>query len=423
MPIDFGTVNNNPQTPEEPTPTNRGSKDVAVDGKLNFQEQTKIIPSDKQINIPNESNINVQVNKVGNTSTNTTGTLGFDRNDLPSDRVRNTQLPENLGVGGADALIDTANALENLRQVSPLANVAPAFGLDPIINVKKSLQQILAEVKQRCSERILDELDGIDPSLRLEQLLDRAAQLCSQARFTELRDLIDRIQQTKKDIVDSVINKITDPVLKIAKLNDMLVDAINTGAQDLVQYLIEKVEIEQFNDLLNAINKLDPQKAIALLNSEVARLTDLGNFKKLQQLLTAINIVQSQFQEFESVVGGVFDDINALLDEPENLITEIQRKIREALNLNNYRDIRDILNAYNSVQDNLSALISELDPQTILRKLTTLANEALAKLDLAQYNRIINQLADKLCNQDFGLLPELPNVPEVGPNTLPEIVT
>lgn len=421
MPVDFGSTSNN-TPPEQNSPTH-GSKDVPVDGKLNFAEQQKAIPASKTTVIPNESTLTLPTNKVGNTATNTTGTLGFDRNDLPSDRVRNTELPENLGVGGAGSINTLASNIESLRQLSPLANVAPAFGLDPIINVKKTLQQILAEVKQRCSQRVLDELDGIDPSLRLEQLLDRAQQLCGLARFTELRDVIDRIQQAKRDIVDGIINKITDPVMKIAKLNDLLVDAINTGAQDLVQYLIEKVEIEQFNDLINAINQLDPQKAIAFLNQEVARLTDLGNFKKLQQLLSALDIVQSQFQQVESVVGGVFDDINALLDEPENLVTELQRKIREALNLNNYKDIRDMLSAYNGVRDNLSALISELDPQTILRKLTTLANEALANLDFARYNRIIDQLADKLCNQDFGLLPELPNVPAVGPNTLPEIVT
>lgn len=419
MPIDFGKISEQVNETEvvEVRPIIRGIKDVAVDGSLNFQsEEVDIVGSERDVtklprperNVEDASSF-VDAQAVTNEyvpkTQATSGPLAFQRpnvvNDILSQNDATTSTP------GIDL-----TGFVTQDESSPLSGIGTIYGLNPIIP-GKPLTDILNEVAERCARRILDELDGIDPSLRLEQLLDRAQELCAAGDFEQLRDVIDRIQQTKRDLVFDAISAITDPLERITKLHDMLVDAINTGAQDLVAEISGLINVEQFRSLLDGLNELDPRKAIDLLNAEIRRLTDLGQFDQIQDLLNAVNIIQSQFAAFEAVVDNVFDEIGALLNEPERLIQDVQKRINEALDLNNYEEIQQIIAAYDAFRDRIEGILDELDPQAALQKLVGLANEALAKLDLGRYNRLLEQLADRICDQDFGILPELPSGDEI----------
>lgn len=438
MTIDFGKLNEELDN-TEPTVIRKiiiGYKDIPKSGPLNFSNQETIINStstdvtDRPLPIRNtiDDEPFIQAQKESNqfqskTQTNT-GPLGFDRNRLPSDIVSDIELAPSLGVnvdGITGPAADATLGINRLLDQSPLAGIAPSYGLDPIIP-GKTTTQILNEVAERCASRLLDELDNIDPSLRLEQLLNKAQELCSAAQFTQLREVIDKIQETKREIVQDAISRITDPIERLTKLTDMMVDAINTGAQDLVEEIASLLEFEQFNNILNALDQIDPRRAIDLLNSEIKRLTDLKQFDKIRQLLNAVNIVQNQFAEIETFVDNVFEDINLLLGEPERLVDAIQNKINEALDLNNYLEVQQILDAYDGIRDTIDNVLQELDPQRAFRKLVTLANQALADLDLGRYNRLLDEIANRLCDQPFGLLPELPNVPDVGAEVLPDFV-
>lgn len=419
MPIDFGKISEQVNETEvvEVRPIIRGIKDVAVDGTLNFQsEEVDIVGSERNVttNPRPERNIDdassfVDANKVAssyvpNTEANS-GPLEFARPNVPNDIVsQNDTVTATPGV-------DLSNFVTR-DEASPLSGLGTIYGLNPIIP-GKPLTDILNEVAERCARRILDELDGIDPSLRLEQLLNRASELCASGDFEQLRTVIDKIQQAKRDLVYDAISTITDPLERITKLHDMLVDAINTGAQDLVQEISGLISIEQFRSLLDGLDQLDPRKALDLINSEIRRLTDLGQFDKIQDLLNAVNIIQSQFAAFEAVVDNVFDEIGALLNEPERLIQDVQNRINEALDLGNYDEIQQIIAAYDAFRDRIEGILDELDPQAALQKLVGLANEALAKLDIGRYNRLLDQLADRICDQDFGILPELPSGDEI----------
>jgi hypothetical protein len=209
------------------------------------------------------------------------------------------------------------------------------------------------------------------------------------------------------------LSKLTDPLSRLAKLHDFLIDAINTGAQDLVNELMGLIKFEQFSQLLSALDKLDPRRAIAFLNAEIARLTALQNFPAIMQLLDAMDYIRNKFAKFTAFTNNVYDWINRLIDEPERLFLEMQRKIREALDLENYQEIRNLISAYDSIRNAIEGLAGLLDPRQLLARALTLLNEAIRKMDLGRYNRIIDELASKLCGQDLGILPELPNVPEI----------
>jgi hypothetical protein len=345
------------------------------------------------------------------------GPFGLTEDKLPSNRVSQISTGGEIG-GNTGAGINSFSAgLNNLANgindaISPLTSISPSYGLEPIIP-GKSMGQILAEVNERCAQLLLNELDKMDPTLRLQQLLDRISQACASMNFTLLRSLIDKIQAAKRQIIMDALSKLTDPLSRLAKLHDFLIDAINTGAQDLVNELMGLIKFEQFSQLLSALDKLDPRRAIAFLNAEIARLTALQNFPAIMQLLDAMDYIRNKFAKFTAFTNNVYDWINRLIDEPERLFLEMQRKIREALDLENYQEIRNLISAYDSIRNAIEGLAGLLDPRQLLARALTLLNEAIRKMDLGRYNRIIDELASKLCGQDLGILPELPNVPEI----------
>jgi len=419
MAIDFGdstsNENNNEDELKKIRPVNRGIKDISKDGSLNFQnEEVDIIGSTGEKTTTPKPNREIQnadtfienkkiSNEYVTNSESSTGPLDFSRPPVINDILSQNDNPT--------VDIDLTGFVRQ-NEGSSLSNVSPIYGLLPIIP-GKPLSDILEEVAERCARRALDELDGIDPTLRLEQLLNKANELCASGNFSQLRTIIDKIQQAKRDIVYDAISEITDPLQRIAKLHDMLVDSINTGAQDLVSEISALISVEKYRSLLDGLDQLDPRKAINLINEEIRRLTDLGQFEQIPQLINAINIIQSQFAEFESVVNNVFQEISVLLDQPEKFIEDIKNRIRQALDLGRYDEIQQIIAAYDSFRDQVEGILDELDPQVALQKIVGLANEALAKLDISRYNRLLENLANRVCDQDFGILPELPSGDEL----------
>lgn len=369
-----------------------GKKTISKDGPLNFSNETIGITNNEieKTNIFEdtvETPITITQNNVS--INENSGLLNFG-SSASQENVQNIEI-----------ITETNQNFNN----SPLTGIAPAYTLNPIIP-GVPLESILNQISSRCLERILDELDNVDPTLRLQQLLDLVENLCSSQNFTSLQNVINKIQQTKRDLIYQAMETITDPLERIAKLHDMLVDAINTGAEDLVSEIVGIINNEKFNALLEGLDQLDPRNAIEILNNEIRRFTDLRQFEIVNDLLSALQIIQDQFREFELNVSSLFDQIDNFLDEPENFLNNLQQQINDALDLNNLELVQDLINTYDSYRDQLNKLLAELDPN----KLIQLANEALSKLDLGRYNRILQELSNKLCNDDLNILPNIPNI-------------
>jgi len=297
----------------------------------------------------------------------------------------------------------------------PLSNIIPSLRVGPIIDVNKSMGQILAETKDRCARYLLDELDGLDPSLRLLELIKRLQELCGLLQFSQMQDIIGRIQQAKADLVRQALDGLTEPVDKLAKLFDMAVDAINTGAQDILAEIARLVDAISFEHLIEQIQKLNPRDALRMLNAEIKRQTQLRNFGAIRQLLQAINIVKSQLQEIKDIG-------DAILDTPENLLDALQSKIDELVDLENYEEIEKFLSLYDAAQDEIIRRLREMDLADALRNGTDLLNDALKRLDLGRYNRIMEELAGILCPQGLDIFPNIPNVPQLNPEAIPSFL-
>lgn len=330
-------------------------------------------------------------------------------------------------VGGAlDSFAGSASSIasniETFREGLPLSDVLPSSQLRPPINVTKSATDIVNDLQDRCTQFALDALDQIDPLQRLEQLIDLAQDLCGQLNFTNLRRVIDKIDQAKRDIISETISEITDPLEKAAKLNDMLVDAVNSGAQDAIADIDNAIAGLGYEQLYGYINALDPQEAIGRLQAEIANRTQLGDIAGVQDMLNAVRALEASVTEgIDTAISSVTSELNGLVpsvgelfDLPANVVNAAQDKIDEALTLGNYEEIQNVITAVDSVQNQLLGTLQDLDPATLLAKGTTLLNEALAEADLGRYQRILDQMASNLCSQDqLGSLPSLPNVPQI----------
>lgn len=324
--------------------------------------------------------------------------------------------------GGVNAI--TSN-LERYKEGLPLNDVIPSNKLRPPINVKKSATDIVGDLQSRCTDFVLAALDQLDPLERLEQLLDLVNDLCNQANFTDLRKVLDKVDQTQREIVSAAVETITDPLEKVAKLNDMLVDAINSGAQEAIKYVDQAIESLNYQQLYSYINALDPEEAIGRLQAEIKKRTQIGDFKGVQDMLNAVSVVEARVQqgietvlnpldEIQQTLRDVLPSIPELFDLPETVINEAQKKIDDALTLGNYQEIQNVVTAVDGVQNEVLSTLQELDPATLLQKGTTLLNEALEDADIGRYNRILDEMAKTLCTQDqLGVLPSLPNIPNV----------
>jgi DNA polymerase III delta prime subunit len=157
------------------------------------------------------------------------------------------------------------SGLQDLTTIS-LSQLVPSFEFNPVI-VPKLKTQILSEVAQKCFSKLLVDLNKLDPLERLDELISIASQLCQSGLFDQLRTVIESIRQAKRDIIMTAVSQITDPVAKLEALNSYLTDAINNGAQDLVEDIIGMIQNQKFNDILTSLQTLDPNQAIALLSA------------------------------------------------------------------------------------------------------------------------------------------------------------
>lgn len=322
----------------------------------------------------------------------------------------------------AGGVTQISSNIEKFREGLPLSEVIPSNQLRPPINVRKTASDITNDLQSRCTDFVLSALDQLNPLDRLEKLLDLVKDLCNQLNFSDMRKVLDKIDQTQQDIVNETVEAITDPLEKAAKLNDMLVDAVNSGAQDTINAIDNALEQLKYDQLYDYINQLDPDEAIARLQAEIKKRTQLGDIKGVRDMLSAISSVESTLQEgiqtaldtIQDEFGGLIPSVGELFDLPSNVINTAQDKIDDALNIGNYEEISNVISAVESVETQLLGTLQDLDPQTLLKKGTALLNEALEKADLGRYNRILDEMAQKLCTQSqLDSLPSIPNIPNI----------
>jgi hypothetical protein len=296
-----------------------------------------------------------------------------------------------------------------------LSSLIPSINAGQVINVDKSLTQILSETKNRCADFLLNELDNLDPALKLQELINRLKDLCGSLQFSKMQDLINRIQQAKADLVHSALDGITDPLAKLAKLHDMSIDAINTGAQDILEEIGRLADAITFDNMINTLQALDPADAFKMLNAEIKRQSQLKNFDGVKKLLAGVNYLKSVNQTIQDVS-------DAVLDIPENFIDTLQFKIDELVDLENYDAISKFLALHDMFKDEAISALRNLSPSQILATGSNLLNDALRRLDLGQYNRILDQMASLLCPEGLNVLPNLPNIPGVSPDAIPSFL-
>ncbi len=365
------------------------------------------------------------------------GELNFGIADVSSlaDKLKNIKFPQTIclnvgGENGITSIFDQLNSvLDSIQRPSipiripgldgipffPLSDILPSLNINLPDICPKDLVDILNELRERCLDLALAELAKLDPLERIRQLIDRLQQLCGLLQFSQIKKIIDEIERAKRELIQNLINGITDPLEKLAKLHDIACDAIKTGAQDILQGVSDLIGAIKFDSIIDFIKDLNPRDAIRALSDEIRKQVQLKNFGAVRALLNAINFVKAQLEAANSVAQSI-------LSVPENLLDVLQDKINEFVDLENWGGISDLLNAYDSVQDAIIRQLESLNPAELLTKGTQLLNDALAKLDLGLYNRILDAMASKICAEGTNLLPSLPNVPELNPEIVPAIL-
>jgi hypothetical protein len=344
--------------------------------------------------------------------------------------IRDLQLSGDLGVGAAiDSIADVATGvtgqIEAIREGLPLSDVIPASRLLPPINITKTPLDTLNDLKDRCVDFFLNALDQIDPIARLEQLLNLAQQLCSQLNFTALRSVIDKIQQTRQDILQEAVDALATPVEKLAELNTQVINAINTGSQEALNVVQSALDTFKLDQLYGFLNDLDPQEAIGRLKAAINEYTQLGDIVAVRDALDALNsyqaILESELDDVLAPLDALQSELeqfvtpSELLELPGEVIAEAQKKINDALDLDNYEEIGNIVTALDNLQNESLAILQDLDPQTLLGKGVQLLNDALQKADLGRYNRILDEMAQQLCtSQQLQQITALPPLTELG---------
>ena len=343
------------------------------------------------------------------------------------DNIRNIQLTERvdefLKQNQLQSALSTVNKnILNIKEGLPLANVIPSNQLINPINVQKTATDIVADIKSRCLQFVLDALDELNPLLRLEELAKLMEEYCSNGLFNELRQAIDKVQTAQQDLIRETVDTLSTPAEKLAKLNDMLVDAVNTGSQQAISNVMAVVDQIGTEQLFDYINSLDPREAYLRLQEEIRKRTQIGDLKGVQDLLGALQSVESNitdaidfaltsFDEVQSRLQSLIPNAKDLFKLPENVINEAQNQINAALDANNYESLQNILTSLDNIQNNLLSTLQDLDPKTLMQKGLTLLNEALANADIAQYNRILDEMAHKLCSQEQqDGIPKIPNI-------------
>lgn len=292
-----------------------------------------------------------------------------------------------------------------------LASIIPPLFVDIKLPININLTQALDIVKGNCLASILDALKGLDPLERLRQLLNLASELCSAAQFTKLKAVIDQIQQAQAELIHQALATITDPLTKIAKLVDMAVDAFNSGAYDLLEEISRLLNGVKFDALINFLQSIDPATAIAALIANIRQLVQLGNFAPIQQLLSAIQIMKSKLE-------GITQIPSQLLNAPQLALDAIQAQINNLLDVQDFLGLNKLLTDVQKLEDTIIDNLRQLSPGELLGFLPKLLQDALQRLDVSQYNQLIQEAGSKLCQDIASLIPQLPNVPQVDPASI-----
>jgi hypothetical protein len=159
----------------------------------------------------------------------------------------------------------------------------------------------------------------------------------------------------------------------------------------------------------------DPADALKMLNAEIKRQTQLKNFDSIKKLLAGVNYLKSVNQTINDVS-------NAALDLPENFIDALQFKIDELVDLEKYDEIQKWLALHDTFKDAAIDALRNLGPSEVLKSGALLLNDALRKLDIGQYNRILDQMASILCPEGLDILPNLPSVPGFDSSAIPSFL-
>jgi len=365
------------------------------------------------------------------------GQLNFGIADVSNlaNAIKEIKFPQTIcitlgGGNGIDSIFDQLkNALNQIQKPSipitipsldgipffPLSNILPSLNVQLPDLCPKDLTDILRELKERCEALLLQELNDLDPLERIRQLIQRLQELCGLLQFTQMRRLLDEIDRAKREAIQKLIDGITDPLEKLVKLHDIACDAIKTGAQDVLNSVRDLIEAIKFESIIDKILELNPRDAIRLLSDEIKKQVQLKNFNVVKTLLNAVNFLKASLESANNIAQSV-------LDIPENFLDILQDKINELVDLENWGGISDLLNTYDSLQDAIIRQLEELNPALLLVKGTQLLNDALQKLDLGLYNRILDAMASKICAEGTDLLPNLPNVPEINPEIIPSFL-
>lgn len=347
-------------------------------------------------------------------------------------RLKEIQIPTTvcLNIGGGLGLNEIfsqlSNALDALRpKVNlgaveipqlDLASIIPPLYIDVKLPINLNLTQTLDMIKNSCVNSILNALKGLDPFERLKQLLEMATQLCAAMQFSKLRAVIDQIQQAQMELIQQALNFITDPLAKLAKLIDMAVDALNNGAYDILEQIAGIINGVKFDALIAFLEKLDPTIAIGALIANIRQMVQLRNFGPINQLITAIQVVKARL----AAIAQVPQD---LLNIPELSLDALQDQINKLLDIEDFLGINALLNQVERLKNQIIDTIRALSPAALLGQLPALLQDALQKLDISQYSRLLQEAGSKLCEDIASLVPSLPDVPAVNPaNVLPSAV-
>lgn len=297
-----------------------------------------------------------------------------------------------------------------LLRVSPL-------NIRPIIDYHMSLTDIVGQLKDRCFSYALRQLDNLDPTTRLNKLLDVASEFCNE-NIGKIQEVLVKIQETKAELVQEAIDLLATPFEKVAALNDMLVDALNTKAYDMVEIINGK--LQQYNNVIRQFENLGIKNldgAIDYLNGQMRQFADVRDWLSLEESYdlykiisgqrTEIGEIQDQFQQFRTQLNNILGQIESYSKLPDSIIDLVQNEINKYLDLRNIDAVNDILNELKNAENTLLSNIQKYSPQAILSNIETWINDALQEADFAKYYRILDEAAAKLCNEESGFLPTL----------------
>lgn len=321
--------------------------------------------------------------------------------------VNNLESIVNQLSGTVDKIISSINPPKLPNVEIPKFNI-PSLAIPVLPPITISTSQLLQQLSDQCEAIFLNKLDELDPVLRMQKLLDKLGSLCNSLAFGQMQDIINKIEQTKIQMLHNLINDITDPAQKIAKLAEIAQDAINSNNLAFLNTISGLMNTLIFNDLIQTIQALDPAIALGELETLLKQQLQLKNFTQVKQLLSIINQVKQGFNATTNL-GAI------ALDLPEMTIDQLQNQINNLLSLQNYDEISKLISSFETSEQAAIQAIQSMSPEQALALGQKMLQEALKNLDMAKINQIISQLGANVCNNAANLIPSPPtNLPGSG---------